>query len=255
MNIKHFLFGALLLLPCSVWSWGPIGHRVVGQIAENHLSKKVRKQVARILGPEDLAMVSTWMDFVRSDPAYNFMSPWHYVSIPDGQTYQDITPPQQGDVIATIERLIQELKTKQFTHGDEAFALKCLVHLVGDIHQPLHVGRAEDRGGNDIRLRWFREETNLHRLWDTHLIDHQQLSYTEFTKWIDHASKDQVSQWQSQGVRVWAQESMDYRSKVYELPEDGYISYRYNFEHIGFVKLRLLQAGIRLAGILNDIYG
>lgn len=253
--MRYLLLSLLLALPTFGQSWGPIGHRVVGQIAENHLTKKARRNIQKVLGHERLAMVSTWMDFVRSDPSYRYMSPWHYVNVPDGKTYDDTTPAEGGDALEAIERLTRELKTKQFAQGDEATALKCLVHLVGDIHQPLHVGRADDRGGNDVKLKWFGEETNLHRLWDSHLIDHQQLSYTEFTNAIDHASKEQVRQWQADDIHVWVQESMSYREAVYDLPEDGYVSWDYNFHHIATVRLRLLQAGIRLAGILNDIYG
>lgn len=252
---KYISLFLILTLPLLGWSWGAIGHRVIGKVAELHLTKKARKNIKKVLGHETLAEVSTWMDFIRSDRKYDYMYTWHFVSIPDGQTYEDITPPESGDVIGTIERLTQELQTKKFTHGDEAAALKILIHLVGDIHQPLHVGRAEDRGGNDIKVKWFGESSNLHRVWDSQIIDHTQYSYTEFTDWINHASKKEVGIWQSQNVRVWAQESMNYREKLYDIPDNGYLSYRYSFDHIAMVKQRLLQAGIRLAGLLNEIYG
>ncbi len=253
--MRYLIVLLIVLMPYSGWSWGAIGHRVIGKIAEKHLTKKARKRIQRVLGTESLAEVSTWMDFVRSDDAYRFMSTWHYVSIDDGQSYEDINPPENGDVIAVIERLISELERKEFSREDEAFALKCLVHLVGDVHQPLHVGRTDDRGGNRVNVKWFGEESNLHRVWDSQIIDHQQYSYSELTEVVNHATKTQIQSWQANSVRDWAQESMAYRNSVYDLPDDAYLSYRYIFDHIGMVKQRLLQAGIRLAGILNAVYG
>lgn len=259
--MKSFvLFTTLLLCAESVSAsekvyWGQTGHRVVGLVAEKHLSKKARKNIAKVLGAESLAMVANHMDFIKSDPAYKQMDPWHYCTIPDGKTYEEAGTPEEGDVIQTINRLIEELKTKKFTDGDEAFAIKMLVHLVGDIHQPLHVGTGADRGGNDVKLKYFWEDSNLHKVWDSGIIDNQQLSYTEFTAWIDHAHQDSVQQWQADGVLEWAYESVSYRAQVYKLPENLSLSYRYDFDNIEAVKKRLLQAGIRLAAILNEIYG
>ena len=244
----------VLILPNDVFSWGKTGHRVVGYIAYQHLNKKARKAVKRVLGNESLAMVGNYMDFIRSDRKYRFAASWHYVNIPDGKRYQDIEPNPTGDVISTIERLRKELKTGTFSTKGEAFALKCLVHLVGDIHQPMHAGRASDRGGNDVKLRWFDEETNLHRVWDENLIEFQQLSFTEFGDHINHVSKAQIADGQDSDAVDWAHESQDLREACYNLPESGRISFRYNFDHIATVERRLLQAGIRLAGLLNEIY-
>ncbi|MEQ8414629.1 MAG: S1/P1 nuclease [Imperialibacter sp.] len=239
----------------NVLLWGQTGHRVVGLVAERHLTKKAKGNIEKILGGESLAMVSNYMDFIKSDPTYKHMDPWHYCTIPEGQTYEQTGTPQEGDVIATIERLKKELKSKQFTDGDEAFAIKMLAHLVGDIHQPLHVGNGNDRGGNDVKLKYFWENSNLHRVWDSDIIDGQQLSYTEFADWVDIENKATVAAWQKNVTTDWAYESMGLRKQVYNLPEDLSLSYRYNFDNIDAVKLRLVQAGVRLAGLLNEIYG
>ena len=236
-------------------SWGQTGHRVVGLIAEKHLTKKAKANIAKILPVETLAEVSNYMDFIKSDRAYDHMNPWHYCTIPDGMTYEEAGTPEEGDIIMTIERLVSELKTKKFTDKDEAFALKCLVHLIGDIHQPLHVGKGDDKGGNDLKLEYFWESSNLHRVWDSGIIDKQQYSYTEYVEWINHASPGLINDWQKANVKEWAYESMTYRPAIYSLPENMKINYRYNYDHLETVNLRLLQAGIRLAGVLNEIYG
>ncbi len=236
-------------------AWGPTGHRIVGLIAERHMSKKTLRKINEILKNETIAEVSTFMDFIRSDRQYDHMSPWHYCTIPDGKTYEEAGTPEEGDVIVTIERFIEELKSKQFKEQDEAFVLKCLIHLVGDIHQPLHVGNGKDRGGNDIKLEYFFRNSNLHRVWDSGIIDQQKYSYTEYADWIDHANASQIAKWQAQSARTWAAESCELRSQIYDIPEDKKLSWRYNYDHIATVNLRLLQAGIRLAAVLEEIYG
>ena len=253
---RIILLCALFFFPVSTWAWGKTGHRIVGEIAERNLTKKARKALQQIMGHESLAMSSNYMDFIKSDTNYNHMYPWHYVNIPRGQTYDTSTPSPQGDVIQTIERLLNELKTKQFTDEDELFAIRCLVHLVGDIHQPMHAGLPDDRGGNDVKITWFGEASNLHRVWDGDMINYMKLSYTEYATHLNHASKQQIKLWQSHTVRDWASESVGERERIYKMmPESTSWRYRYVFDHIATVEKRLLQAGIRLAGVLNEIYG
>lgn len=242
----------MIALPKIGWSWGQIGHRVVGQVAMNHMSKKANRNVLTALGNEDVAMVANWMDFIKSDKKNSFMSPWHYCTVPDGGHYDHA--PEEGDVYKMINQFIEELKTKKYS-VDEQFALKSLIHLVGDVHQPLHVGNGTDRGANDVKVTYFWEKSNLHRVWDSEMIDGQQLSYTEYAKWIDVASKDQVMLWQNSTVLDWINESITYRESIYNLPEDKSLSYVYVHDHIHEVNQRLLQAGVRLAAILNEIYG
>jgi len=235
--------------------WGQTGHRVIGLIAEYHLSKKAKKNIRNILQGQSLAMASNFMDEIKSESKYDYLSPWHYCTIPDGKTYEEAGTPDEGDIIYALELFINELDSKEFSIEDEAFTLKCLIHLVADIHQPLHVGNGTDRGGNDTEVEYFWRNSNLHRVWDTGIIDAQNLSYTEYTDWIHHTDKQLIVTWSQSGIIDWAYESMSYRNQVYDLPDDHKISYEYNYNNIDLVNLRLLQAGIRLARILNDIYG
>jgi hypothetical protein len=253
MKIK-LLFLAFLI-SAQAMAWGPTGHRVIGLIAEKHLTAKARKNIQRILNDETLAEVSNYMDFIKSDKTKRHMDPWHYMTIPDGKTYFEVGTPEEGDVFATINRLVTELNSKTFTDGDEAFALKCLVHLVGDLHQPLHVGNGTDRGGNDIDVEFFWSSSNLHRVWDSGIIDEQKYSYTEYVEWINHPTDEQIAKWQSSTVMDWVMESIACRDQVYDLPENKKINYRYIYDNQELVNQRLLQAGVRLAGMLNKIYG
>ncbi len=251
--MKTIISITLSLICLNLVAWGPTGHRVVGEVAESHLSKKALKKVTLILEGESLAICSNWMDYIKSDSSFDSLSAWHYVTIPSMDKYHN-EGELKGDVIQAIDRFTMELKTKKFS-VDEKFALRSLVHLIGDIHQPLHVGNGLDRGGNSVKVKWFGRSSNLHRVWDSEMIDGQKLSYTEYAAWINTAKKDQVSKWQSAGVLVWAEESLNYRESIYDIPENGKLGYRYSYDHIAQVNFRLLQAGVRLAGVLNEIYG
>ena len=250
-----------LLLFTNVWShshqserWGQIGHYVTGEIAEQHLNELAKARINSILEDYSIPRATVWMDDIRSDPDYDFDT-WHYVTIPDGEEYDKSIQPESGDVISAIEKLMSELKEGNLTEEEEREKLKLLMHLIGDIHMPLHVGTGEDRGGNDVRLQWFGDNTNLHWVWDSGIIESIQMSYTELANELNTASPEQVREWQSSSVREWAYESMEYREEIYDLPDNLRISYDYKYFKKDIVFKRLLQAGVRMAGILNEIYG
>ncbi|MCP9290382.1 S1/P1 nuclease [Gracilimonas sediminicola] len=234
--------------------WGQIGHRTTGHVAEQYLTDKAAAEVERVLGNESLAEVSTWMDEVRSDDAYDFMAPWHYVTIPEGETYETVEKAEGGDIIWALEKVVKELKEGNLTQKQEEENLKILVHLVGDLHQPLHVGNGTDRGGNDVKLQWFWSNSNLHRVWDSEMIDDKQLSYTELSDFVNHPTEEQINEWQSTSIRDWAYESQDLLPQVYDFPEDKELSYEYSYKNWNTVEQRLVKAGVRMAGLINEIY-
>ena len=255
--IRIRLIALLLITIFSVeqaCAWGQIGHRTIGKIAQQHLKRKTKKKLRQLLFHESLAVVSVWMDDQKSNPDFRYASDWHWVTIPNGKTYAETEKNEDGDVIETINRIIEELKSDTLSKEKEVMNIKMLVHLVGDIHQPLHVGTGEDIGGNAIKVNWFSEDSNLHRVWDSNMIDSKQFSYTELASSIDHLSPEIIALWQKDDIYVWAKESMDLRPQVYDLPEDKKLGYKYLYDNWETVEKRLQQAGIRLAGILNDIY-
>lgn len=245
----------LVLVSFQVFGWGLTGHRTVGEIATGYLSKKAKKKLDKILEHRSLAEVSNWMDEIKSDDRYDHTHDWHWVTIPTGMAYEETEKNPNGDIIKTIERLISELKAGGLTREKEAEHVMMLVHLIGDIHQPLHVGTGEDKGGNDVRVKWFWDNSNLHRVWDSGMIDGKKYSFTELAEAADNYSEETIEQWQNSTVRDWAQESMALRDQVYDLPEDKSINYEYQYKNWNTVKRRLAQAGARLAQVLNEIYG
>lgn len=241
------------LLSFAAFSWGATGHRATGYVAEKYLSKKAKKEIDRILKGQSIAMASTWMDDIRSDSTYDYASDWHWVTVQDGQTYAESEKNPNGDVIATLERIIAELKSKKLNTRQEEEHVKMLIHLIGDIHQPLHVGGGTDRGGNDVKVSWFRNDSNLHRVWDSEMIDDTNLSYTELGQSLIAPDAVTLAAWQKASVRDWANESMSYRKQVYDIG-NGKLGYAYSYKYFHIVRQRLNQAGVRLAAVLNEIY-
>lgn len=234
--------------------WGQSGHRATGYIAAEHLTETAAQEVHRVLNGDSMAEASTWMDEVRSDPSFRFMSPWHYCTIPPGLTYEEAGTPDEGDILWAIDKMVTELKSGELSAEQESINLKVLIHLVGDLHQPLHVGNGTDRGGNDVRVQWFGDGSNLHRVWDSEMIDSRQHDGRELADFSDDQLTDElVQEWQSTNWIDWAYESQALLEQVYDFEGDR-LSYEYIFLNFETVELRILQAGVRLAGLINDIY-
>ena len=254
--MKKLLF--LLLLPTMLFAndWGKTGHRIVGQIAQDRLTPKTLRAVTELLDGETLATASTYADEIRSNPAMDGFKIWHYVNLPEDKKYEEVEHTQDNAVIA-IERCIDALKGGALTKEQQTFHLKFLIHLVGDIHQPLHTGRKEDYGGSSIKLYFGGRKsnassTNLHRLWDTNMIDDFKMGYKEFSDYLQSYQKIDFPQG---NAICWANESHEIVNKVYAEVNDGdELSYPYLYNNFYIVKDRLFQAGIRLANLLNEIY-
>ena len=241
--------------------WGQNGHRIVGEIADSYLSNKARKTIREILGNESIAMTSNWADFIKSDSIFNYLGPWHYINVKQGLSQTDFNIVLQNDTLidayTRLNFLIKELKNQQLSLDKKQMYLRLLIHIAGDIHQPLHVGRLEDLGGNRIRVLWFGDSTNLHSVWDEKLIESQNLSYSEYVKAINHTTKEQRKQWQEQPMNEWFFESYQLAGKIYSDITQPHqrLSFRYNFDYIEILNSQLLKGGVRLAGLLNSIFG
>lgn len=251
---------AALCVSAPAAAWGQLGHRVIGEIAEERISGKTRAEIALILGEEDLAEASTWADEQRSNPAAFWQDeagPYHYVTVPEGQTYADVGAPEEGDALSALDNFAATVRDPAATQEEKALALRFIVHIVGDVHQPLHAGNGTDRGGNDFKVLWYGVETNLHSVWDTRMLARQNLSYSEYTarlaRKIDPA---QTIEWWEANPQVWIAESTALRDTIYPFAADEppKLGYAYQFQHIGTAEQRLQQAGVRLAAYLDWVF-
>lgn len=252
--LKKISFIIAFFISYNAISWGLTGHRVIGEIAQKHISNKTKKNLHRVFGHNGLAHNANWMDYIKSEPRYDYMKPWHYATIPDNKTYEEVGTPPEKDIIWAIGNFTGQLKTDTLTLEEELFALRCLIHLVGDIHQPLHVGNGLDKGGNDVKIKFFWQNSNLHRVWDSGMIDGEKLSFTELAKFLDHNQKGEIEKLQNSTPLDWANESKALRASVYDTKGKDNLTYRYVYDHKEQVHRRLKEAGIRLAGLLDDIY-
>ncbi|WP_285059659.1 S1/P1 nuclease [Pedobacter ginsengisoli] len=246
-------------IPVTAGAWGMLGHRIVGQIAENHLSAKARKALRAILGDESIAMASNWGDFIKSDPTYNYLYNWHFVNLPEGLDRQGVNAFLDGEktpnVYNKIPEMVTILKDAKSTADQKKLALRLLIHLAGDLNQPMHTARKDDLGGNKIYVTWFGEKSNLHRVWDESLILYQELSYTEYAAAIDHPTKDQLNAWKNTSLKDFVYGSYVACNKIYaNTKAEDKLSYKYNFDFVGLLNEQLLKGGICLANILNDTY-
>jgi hypothetical protein len=251
------ILGVIIALSVSTtaFGWGQTGHRAIGKIAENHLTEKAKQALKEIMGHESLAESSTWMDEVKSDKTYNFAKTWHYVTVPKGKDYHSAEHEEKGDAYEAIGRMEDILKNLESTKTEKIEAIRMLAHLVGDIHQPLHVGTGEDRGGNNVKIKWFYEDSNLHRIWDSGMIEEKKMSFSEIAELVDHPT-DGISQVvaSSTDLDVWVKEAVELRPQVYDIGDRDYLSYEYMYKNWSTVKVQLYKGGVRLAQILKDIY-
>jgi hypothetical protein len=261
--LYRLLLSCLLLplLPLTSFGWGPTGHRVVAEIAWQHLTPQARKAIIALLGRQPLAMIANWPDLIKSDTThkYDHTSSWHYMDFPGNisrERFNALLPAGKGEnLYVETNAMIQQLKSTTASKEQKVFALTFLVHLIGDMHQPLHIGRDEDQGGNKVSLFWFNQPTNLHRMWDEHLIEFQQLSYTEYTKALDIASDATVKQRQSGSIADWMYESHVLSDKIYAKTKEGdKLSFRYNYWFLDDLNQQLLKGGLRLAAVLNTTF-
>lgn len=267
-DVKFVLVSLTLLSSASpALAWGKTGHRVVAALADAQLSGLARAHVKELLGVESLDEAATWPDEMRSAPDQFWQktaTPWHYVTL-NGVIYDHA--PSEGDALEALQRFSATLRDPNASLADKQLALRFVVHLVGDLHQPLHVGKCCDKGGNDIKVKWFGKDLNLHSVWDSALVDDEQLSFTELTAKLQrHTSNDDVIRWWDINPRDWISESAQIRETVYPaMPPKGAkdkkgqpavpeLSYSYVYKFTPVMEQRLKQAGVRLAAYLNAIY-
>lgn len=244
-----------LVIATPTFAWGKTGHRVTGEIADYYLSDDARLAIEEILGTESLAEASTWADEMRSNPSEFWQrtaNPYHYVTVPAGKIYNDVGAPDEGDAVTALAQFAEILTDPNSTLAEKQLALRFTVHLIGDLHQPLHAGNGTDRGGNNFKVTWFGEESNLHRVWDSGIIDHEQLSYTEWSEWLLARVSDAESVMEPDPL-TWISESAALRDTIY--PEEQYLAWDYVYTHRESVRSRLTLGGIRMAAYFNDLFG
>ncbi len=243
------------------FAWGLTGHRVIAEIAENHLDCRARHQIKKLLGKERMAYWANWPDFIKSDTtnAYKNTFQWHYVNVdpqPDFDSFaKAVQTQQQPNLYNQIPLLAAKVKDKKLPLQERKTALIFLIHLMGDLSQPMHTGRAGDLGGNKIKVNFFGQPTNLHAVWDGKLIDSQKYSYTEYARLLDIKTRKERKAIQAGTLTDWLYDSHKIANKIYHQTPDGSdLGYDYEYKFDSTAERQLLYGGLRLAKMLNDIF-
>ncbi|MCF7823181.1 MAG: S1/P1 nuclease [Candidatus Marinimicrobia bacterium] len=242
----------LLLTASLLLAWGKTGHRVIGRIAEENLTPAAKAGITELFGHSDLARIANWADDIKSDPKWDHSHEWHYCTIIEGEEYTG--PESGGRAVQKVTEFTKLLSQDNLSEKDQKDVLRFLVHFVGDLHQPLHVGNGTDKGGNDVKVTWFRDETNLHSVWDSKMIDHMQYSYTEYAQQLQLGLTDEDRQAMlNPDIMSFVYKSRSFHPQVYDIG-NGKLSWQYIYKNKELMEDRLLKAGYHLAAILNEIY-
>ena len=246
------LFNLLKLTPC--FAWFDKGHRIVALIAQANLTVEARKGVAAIL-PEGitLADAAVWPD--HEGRSIRDFDPLHYVRISDnGDSYDKARDcPDRNCMVEALKWFLTVVADRDAPIIARRLGLYYVAHLVGDMHQPLHASRAADRGGVDISVSYKGATTNLHYFWDSNLVDLETGSEVDIAKQLTaNLTDEERLKWQAGDPTQWTNESLALvRSHAYNIGPSGELADDYVEKSRPIVRIRLVQAGLRLAWLLN----
>lgn len=242
------------------WSWGRIGHRVSAQMAESRLTPHALAAVHGLLGPGvSLADVSTWADEHRNPNS----GAWHYVDVPIAESrYDPKYCPPRGCVVSKIGDFRWMLMDPRVDRSEKQEALKYLAHFIEDLHQPMHVADSNDRGGNLTQVRFFNRGSNLHRVWDSQIIENESPDEQKWLRAINAlATPKNVAEWSKGTPEDWATESLQAAKEAYCLPGSKTVmksGTKLNEDYcrvaLPITQRQLAKAAVRLAWVLNAIY-
>lgn len=254
----------LLILVCAVavnltsFGWGQKGHDTIAYIAECNLTPDVYSKVVKALGNHSLVYYANWMDNASHTPEYRYTKTWHYANVDKGYTYESMEKNERGDAVVAINDIVGKLKSGKLTPEQENINLRFLIHLVGDIHAPMHAGHLSDLGGNKIMIKFFGRDKKLHSIWDTDLVEFShKWSYTEWQQQLDRLCPPEDKAAIATGEPIdWLKESQEIATDIYiNTPAKTKVSFGYVAYYTPIIEKRFLAAGLRLAKLLNEIYG
>jgi hypothetical protein len=249
-HILSFILALCLLTSNNCLAWGEKGHALVAQVAINYLDANTKKIVTQYLNGMSFADAANWMDDIKSDTKYDYMRKLHYINADRGK---NIPPNNEENIIGALTKTIDELKNYKSLSKEEVKNKICIIfHLIGDLHQPLHVGYGDDRGGNNFQINFYGKGTNLHSFYDSGIIEYKGLTLPECLNSKKY-TKEEISTIEKIDVVDWANQSRKYLSVIYKTNkhkiDDSYVDNNYPI-----IKNQILKAGIRLSSVLEDIF-
>lgn len=253
-SVGPLVLATVLLGATPALAWGPLGHELAGELTEQRLSATARQRVRELLGDEPLAEASHWADRMRSDPAPFWQreaGPYHYVTVPPGRRYRDVGAPRKGDAYQALAMFEKELRAASTPLPRRRLALRFALHIIQDLHQPLHVGNGADRGGNDIRVELDGDRSNLHRVWDSVIAESAGRNHGAWLAAMTRGGGLDEPTATDTDPLTWIAESAALRDTLY--PPPATVDSAYLRQHLPTVERRLVLAGARGAAWLNKV--
>lgn len=250
---KYFLSIVFAAVTFAAGAWSQKGHDVTAYIAEQHLTPAARAAVDSIFDGRSMVYWANWLDNASHQMDHAYTKTWHYKNIDADETYESAQANPAGDAVAALKGQLEVLADSSLTAKDKALALKIVVHVMGDLHQPMHLGHATDLGGNRIKVKFFDRDTNLHSVWDSSLPEAaHKWSYTEWQQQIDRARPDERAEIVSGWIDDWARQTAAVCDRVYVYFQPGHkVMYNDIANWTPVIEQQLLRAGLRLAHVLN----
>jgi hypothetical protein len=234
------------------YGWGKVGHNIIAEIAKTYVTASIQDSVSKYLGTMSWESASTWMDEIKSDSQYDYMRIWHYVNIEKGMQY-DSSNAGGNNVVNHLQIAIKNLMNKsKLTKEEIIYNLKILFHLMGDLHQPLHVGYKSDKGGNDIKVTFKGKTENLHHIWDSGIIEYKNITFKDVQHLYSALSKQRIKKISGGDVMSWLKQTRKFLPAVYRYSNT--ISDNYINKSCSITEKQLLYAGIRLGKILDNVF-
>lgn len=253
--MRAILFSASLCACLLASAWGQKGHDATAYIAECHLTPEAKAAAEELLDGKSIVYYANWLDNASHTPEYSYSRTWHYKNIDADETYIRARKEKKGDIVTALNEQITILGDTTKTKEERALALKMVVHFLGDIHQPMHLGHASDSGGNRWFVKYFKNDANLHSVWDSRLPESaHKWSYTEWQHQIDRATPEETQEILSLTTPdQWAKQTYEICKEVYEkTPKNTNIEYNYIAEWTPVIEKQFLRGGLRLANVLNN---
>jgi len=236
----------------AIFGWGEEGHIMTAEVTKKYLEPAVLKEVEAILGKTSFGDAAVWMDEVRREPAYYHMVTWHYTNLEKDEEFQKNS--KEENLVNILRLTVKKLNNRQkYKPKDIERHLKVVMHLMGDLHQPMHNGYGSDRGGNNVQVDFLGDQSNLHGVWDYGIINHKKISTADCLAWGAKLSPTELKEMGRLNVVEWFKEGRGYLDQAYDV-KDGKIDDAYVEKNAEVVKARIFKGGYRLAVLLNRLF-
>jgi hypothetical protein len=253
-KITFLLFSITVVM--NAMAYDATGHRIIADIAYHNLTTKAKLAVDRLLGKQGIVYAATWADEIKSDKKYDYSYQWHYQNLKDSMTNEQLEnlyqhPVSEGEHLFYA---IAQMKARITKDKKDTEALKFLVHFMGDLHQPMHLGRVEDLGGNKTPVKWFGKTINMHSLWDSYMIEAQNYTYTEYSAYLRNKFESAKAKYLKENPIASLEAVYQIRNKIIFYDYTDTNSYHYTYLFSNDLDALLFRGGIQLAKTLNELY-